>query len=351
MSGLSVAFTGRVGTFPIDVAFDAPSGVTALFGPSGSGKTSVLRAIAGLERLSGRCALDGEVWQDAATWRPTHRRALGYVFQEPSLFPHLSVRRNLGFGMAAPDAGAFERIVDLLKIAPLLDRAPAKLSGGERQRVSLGRALLSRPRLLLLDEPMSALDRQAKAEIMPYFESLHRALSIPIILVSHDIAEVERLADRVVLLDGGKVVANGPLNTVLLGADAGLWRDRDAASVLDASVTGYDAADGLTTLTIAGQTLLVAGRAGADGQSVRVRIAGRDVSLATDRPSQTTILNCLAVEIASIAALDGADVVVTLRLGDQALLARVTRRSMRLLDLKEGQPVFAQVKGVSLVAG
>lgn len=351
MSGLSVAFAGRVGTFPIDVAFDAPSGVTALLGPSGSGKTTILRAIAGLETLAGHCALDGDVWQDKTTLLPTHRRPIGYVFQEPSLFAHLSVRQNLGFGMRKADSAALSRITDLLRIGPLLDRAPEKLSGGERQRVSLGRALLSNPRLLLLDEPMSALDRQAKAEIMPYFEDLHRTLSIPIILVSHDIAEVERLADRVVMLDNGRIVASGPLNDVLFDRESGLWRERDAASVVTARVAQYDQADDLTALDLEGQKVLVAGRIGDIGLEVRVRISGRDVSLAKVQPSQTTILNCLVADIAEVTALEGADVAVTLQIGSQKLLARVTRRSARLLELREGERVFAQVKGVSLLAG
>lgn len=348
MTGLAARFAGRLGSFSLDVALTAPAGgVTALFGPSGSGKTTILRAIAGLEHLPGHCALGTAIWQDEVSFVPTHRRALGYVFQEASLFGHLSVHGNLSFGMH--DAAAFEQIVDLLKLAPLLDRAPQKLSGGERQRVSLARALLSKPDILLLDEPMSALDRQAKAEIMPYFAALKRRLDIPVILVSHDMGEVEQLADHMVLLAGGRVMASGPLNAVLTSDAAGLWRERDAVSVLAATVTHFDSADQITSLDIGGQTLLVGGRAGEPGEPVRVRIGARDVSLATIRPSQTTILNCLSASIVSIEMLDGPDVAVALRVDGQPLTARVTRRSAHALGLAVGQVVYAQVKGVSVL--
>ncbi|HEV7717964.1 MAG TPA: molybdenum ABC transporter ATP-binding protein [Arsenicitalea sp.] len=354
MSGLSVALAGRMGGFALDMAFEAPAGgVTALFGPSGSGKTTILRAIAGLERLSGHCALGETVWQDAARFVPTHRRAIGYVFQEPSLFPHLSVKQNLEFGLRRAGMGSVDlsAIVSLLGIEKLLARAPAKLSGGERQRVSLGRALLSQPKLLLLDEPMSALDRAAKEEILPYFEALHQALAIPIVLVSHDITEVERLAERVVVIGEGRVVASGPLNDMLLGEALGVKRSRDAAAVLSARVLGFDAGDGLSELELCGQRLLVAGVAGAPGAMVRVRIAARDVSLAVTEPSASTILNRLRVRIVGIEAPDGADATVVLDLGGAAMLARVTTRSVRALGLHSGQEVFAQVKGVSLVTG
>jgi molybdate transport system ATP-binding protein len=286
---------------------------------------------------------------------PAHRRGIGYVFQEASLFPHLTVRRNLAYGFRrarGTKAITFDAVVELLGLWKLLDRAPERLSGGERQRVSLGRALLSQPRLLLLDEPMSALDRDAKEEILPYFEALHKALALPIVLVSHDIAEVERLASHLLVMNSGHIAAAGPLNAMLLSGKLPFRHGRDAAAVLTATVTGYDAEDGLSTLDLAGETLLVAGRAGAPGDAVRVRIAARDVSLAAERPSRTTILNVLAATIADIELLaGGADANVTLALGREVLIARVTRRSLRLLDLRPGQPVYAQVKGVSLITG
>lgn len=355
MSGLAVAFRARLGAFALDAAFEAPlSGVTALFGPSGSGKTSILRAVAGLEKFSGRCALGAEIWQDEKSFVPAHRRAIGYVFQEASLFPHLNVRQNLEFGWrrAGPERPiGFDLVVGLLGLEALLGRAPTKLSGGERQRVSLGRALLSQPRLLLLDEPMSALDGAAKRELLSFFEAMHRALDLPMVLVSHDVGEVERLADTMVAVAGGRVVAEGPLEAMLLSDRLALKHERDAAAVLAARVVGYDGADGLSELELGTERLLVAGRAGAPGETVRVRVMARDVSLAVARPSATTILNCLEVRILAIEVAPQEDATVTLALGEAKLLARVTRRSLRVLGLTPGQAVFAQVKGVSLLAG
>ena len=355
MTGLSAAFAGRRGSFELDAAFEAPErGVTALFGPSGSGKTSILRAIAGLERFAGHFWLGSEAWQGPARFLPPHRRAVGYVFQEASLFPHLSVRGNVEYGLSragGPAAISFDAAVDLLGLAPLLGRVPQNLSGGERQRVALARALLSQPRLLLLDEPMSALDAEAKAEIFPYFEALRQSVTLPVLLVTHDIGEVERLADRMVLLREGKVVGSGPLNEMLVSDAPGLRRARDAAAVLMGRVVGYDPRDGLTEIDLAGRRLLVAGRAGAGGETVRVRIAARDVSLAVTRPSATTILNVLPATIGAIEAISEAEVLVTLRMENETALARVTRRSARLLNLSPGDEVFAQVKGVSVLTG
>jgi molybdate transport system ATP-binding protein len=354
MSDLRAAFRGRRGDFVLDAEIDVPAaGITALFGPSGAGKTSVLRAIAGLERFDGRCTLGDAIWQSDETFLVPHRRAVGYVFQEASLFAHLSVADNLRFGLrraAPPISFGFEAAVELCGLAALLGRSTPELSGGERQRVALGRALLSQPRLLLLDEPLSALDRGARDEIMPYFEALHRTLTIPVLLVTHDIAEVERLADRLILLREGRVVAAGPLNDLLVGDALGVKQARDAASVLPGQVVAFHAADGLSEIAVGGRALLVAGRAGRIGESVRVRIAARDVSLAATRPSATTILNVLSATILAIAPVSDAEAIVTLALGDTTMLARVTRRSLRQLELTVGAEVFAQIKGVSLLA-
>ena len=221
-SAISVFFKGAVDKFALDASFEAPiSGITALFGPSGSGKTTVLRCIAGLTRLPGHLVVAGETWQDERVFRPAYERSLGYVFQEPSLFPHLSVQKNLLYGRRrALQAGAseevrFDDMVELMGVGHLLDRGTAGLSGGERQRIAIGRALLAQPRVLLMDEPLSSLDRKNKEEILPYFEALHEALSIPILYVSHDMSEVERLADHLVLLEAGRVVASGPLADLL----------------------------------------------------------------------------------------------------------------------------------------
>lgn len=355
MSGLEAAFEGGRGAFHLHAAISAPAGaVTALFGPSGAGKTSLLRAIAGLERLAGRCRLGETVWQDAQVFLPPHRRRIGYVFQEASLFPHLSVRRNLVYGLRRAGGGAgagFDEAVDLLGLVPLLARAPANLSGGERQRVALGRALLSQPELLLLDEPLSGLDRDAKDEILPYLEALLRRVNLPVLLVTHDIGEVERLADRLVLLRDGTVAGSGPLAAMLVGEAFDFRGARDAAAVLVGTVEGFDVADGLSSIAVGAARVLVVGQAGTPGTPVRLRIAARDVSLAVARPSPTSILNVFPVRVLAIEPVGEAEAVATLALGEQRLLARLTRRSVAHLGLIPGGAAFAQVKSVSLLAG
>ena len=210
MSAVEARFRGAVGAFRLEAEFVLPSrGITALTGPSGSGKTTLLRCLAGLTRLPGRLVVDGEVWQDETTFRPAHRRAVGLVFQDASLLPHLSVRGNLAYGARRAGGGAVTlvEVVDLLGLSALLDRSTANLSGGERQRVALGRALLSQPRLLLMDEPLSSLDADSKAEILPYLERLHANLDLPVLYVSHDAREIARLADHVLIMRAGRVAA------------------------------------------------------------------------------------------------------------------------------------------------
>ncbi|MFT3975156.1 MAG: molybdenum ABC transporter ATP-binding protein [Amaricoccus sp.] len=361
-SGLAARFHGTLGGFTLDVAFEAPArGVTALFGPSGCGKTSVLRAVAGLHRFSdGFFELGGDVWQDGSAFRPVHRRPIGYVFQEASLFPHLSVRRNLDYGRrralkgGAAETIRFDDVVDLLGLARLLERAPGALSGGERQRVSLGRALLSQPRLLLMDEPLSALDRFAKEEILPYFERLQDSLGLPTLYVSHDIGEVERLADHVVLMAAGRVTAAGPLAELQARPDLPLARMPEASVTLAAEVVAHDAAYDLTTLAVRGAQLLAPGRFGAVGSLRRVRIAGSDVALVRDPPQSSSILNCPPARIVEAAPHGTGMMTVVLALGADGsgarILARISRRSWDHLHLGPGQPVFAQIKGVALVS-
>ena len=356
---IHIAFRGMLGEFALDAAFQVPArGVTALFGPSGCGKTTVLRCIAGLTRLDGRCEVDGDVWQDEVRFRPPHQRAIGYVFQEASLFAHLSVRRNLLYG--APRDGqhggaadiSFDEAIDLLGLDGLLDRAPHNLSGGERQRVALGRALLSQPKLLLMDEPLSALDRLTKDEILPFLERLHTRLSLPILYVFHDMAEVERLADFLVLMQAGAVGAAGPLTKLQSDPSLPLAAARDAAVGLDAMVDGYDETYGLLALHIDGGRLLVPAAPVAVGQIRRIRISAGDVSLALVPPDHSSILNVFPARIVSLSNVDEREVIVVLALGysgDGArLLARITRRSTERLGLKAGKSVFAQLKGVSL---
>lgn len=361
-TGLAARFRGTLGSFHLDVAFDAPGrGVTALFGPSGCGKTSVLRAVAGLHRLAdGFFAIGGDVWQDGAAFRPVHHRPIGYVFQEASLFPHLSVRRNLDYGRrralkgGAEETIRFDDIVDLLGLARLLDRAPGALSGGERQRVALGRALLSQPRLLLMDEPLSALDRFAKDEILPYFDRLRDSLGLPTLYVSHDINEVERLADHVVLMAAGRVTAAGPLAALQTRPDLPLSRMPEASVTLAAEVVAHDAGYDLTTLAVRGARLLAPGRFGAVGSVRRVRIAGSDVALVRDPPQASSILNGPPARILEGVPHGLGMMTVVLALGGDGtgarILARITRRSWDHLRLGPGQPVFAQIKGVALVS-
>jgi molybdate transport system ATP-binding protein len=362
---IRAAFAGTLGSFALDVAFDVPMrGVTALFGPSGCGKTTILRCMAGLQRLSGRLAMGAEVLQDdgAGIFRKPHARRIGYVFQEASLFPHLSVRGNLLYGARRVRSGDatraldFAEVVALLGIDTLLDRAPAVLSGGERQRVAVGRALLSQPRLLLLDEPLSALDSQTKEEILPYFEALHESLSIPILYVSHDLAEVERLADTLVLLDRGRVAASGPLGTMETDPELPLLRAADAAVTMEGTIAGFDAAYELTTLSVAGGTLVVPGRQGGAGSRRRLRIRASDVSFTRSRAVDTTILNCLAARIVSVSRQNGSDAQMNIVacLGEDGegarIVGRVTRKSQEALALAPGAAVFVQIKSVALIA-
>ncbi len=345
--------------FSLDVDLELPNrGVTALFGHSGSGKTTLLRCIAGLEHVpGGSLSLDGEVWQDASRFLPTHARPLGYVFQEASLFPHLSARGNLEYGRKRAkggiDAAALDHIIDLLGIGPLLDRRPEQLSGGERQRVAIARALAVKPKLLLMDEPLAALDLARKQEILPYLERLHEELEIPVLYVSHAPDEVARLADYIVVLRDGRAVAAGPLSETLARLDLPIHLGEDAGVVLDAVVAERDAQWQLARVTFAANAeagVWVRDGGHAIGHHVRVRILARDVSLATTRHSGTSILNILPGMVTAIAAdTHPALTLVRLDLGGAVLVARLTRRSAHDLGLAPGLIVYAQIKAVALI--
>ncbi|HSE11292.1 MAG TPA: molybdenum ABC transporter ATP-binding protein [Rudaea sp.] len=347
----SIAYAG----FRLDVDLQLPaSGISALFGPSGSGKTTCLRAIAGLERpRGGYLSVNDEVWQDDAggIFVPTHRRALGYVFQEASLFPHLSVRANLEYGLRrAGGDGKLQETADLLGIGSLLDRSPERLSGGERQRVAIARALLTRPRLLLLDEPLASLDLQRRQEILPYLERLHDELKIPSIYVSHMPDEVARLADYLVLLDNGAVVASGPLQETLARLDLPATFTDNAGVFIEATLTGHDDADDLTRLDFAGGTIYAPRRPQPIGGKVRCRIEARDVSLTLHKQTGTSILNIIPAVVVDMAPTEhAAQVLVRLDAAGTPLLARITRRSWNTLGLAPGSHVWAQVKTVVLI--
>lgn len=353
MSRLDAAFAGRIGGFDLNVAFGAPArGITALFGPSGCGKTSVLRCLAGLTRLPGRLTLDGETWQDEPRFLPPHRRAVGYVFQEASLFPHLSVRRNLLYGAKraqGPVVFGEEAAVELLGLGPLLDRAPDRLSGGERQRVAIGRALLSQPRLLLLDEPLAALDRGAKEEILPYLEAVHDAVTLPTIYVSHDVAEVARLADTMVLMAKGRTVAEGPIEDILERLDLGPATGRfEAGAILTGRVAGHDDAFALSFVDHHRQRLTLPRIDAAPGTEIRLRVRARDVSIALEKPVGISIRNALAGTVAEIAEeLDTAFAETLIDIGGANLRARITRASVADLGLAPGKPVYALIKSIT----
>jgi len=357
-TGIQARFHLGRGDFSLDVDLALPGrGITALFGHSGSGKTTCLRAMAGLERAPGGFfALGGEVWQDEARgiFVPPHRRPLGYVFQEASLFPHLSVGANLAFGLkrVAVAERPFElpAVAELLGIGHLLERPPGSLSGGERQRAAIARALLAAPRLLLMDEPLAALDLRRKLEILPYLERLHDELSIPVIYVSHAPDEVARLADHLVLLDGGRVVASGPLAETLARADLPPAFADDAGVVVEGILAAHEA-DNLSRLDFPGGSLRVGRRREAIGSRLRCRIHARDVSLALERPHASSILNILAADVTAVAATDTpGHVLVQMRVGPTPFLSRITERSRRELAIEPGRPVWAQVKAVALLA-
>lgn len=330
--------------------------MTALFGRSGSGKTTVLRCIAGLERAPvGRLVVDGEVWQDESAGRflPAHRRPIGVVFQESSLFPHLTVKGNLEFGRSRIPAQArrvgVEQAIDLLGIEPLLDRTPARLSGGERQRVAIARALAVSPQVLLMDEPLAALDVARRREILPYLERLHDELSIPIIYVSHAPEEVARLADHLVLLDGGRVVAAGPIGEMLTRLDLPLAHEDEAEAIVEVRVAGHDDEWHLTTLTFAGGPFTVTRRDLPAGARARLRIVARDVSLTRERQHGTSILNVFPARVLEIAPEGPGLVLVRLDIAGTVVLSRITRRSASALELAPGADVYAQIKSVAFL--
>jgi molybdate transport system ATP-binding protein len=347
--------------FALDVDLHLPGrGVTALYGHSGSGKTTCLRCIAGLERAeNGFIQINDEVWQDTRSglFVPPHKRALGYVFQEASLFPHLSVRANLEFGLKRIPRS--QRRVDmahateLLGIGHLLDRHPQHLSGGERQRIGIARALLTSPQLLLMDEPLAALDSQRKSEILPYLERLHDELDIPVLYVSHAQDEVARLADHIVLLSDGKALASGPIGETLARLDLPMALGDDAGVVINGVVSAYDQHYQLLTLQLPDSLLSmrVAHAPLALGKQLRIKVQARDVSLSLQAGEHSSILNRLPVTVTQeISADNSAHILVRLDAGGTPLLARITRFSRDQLQLHPGQTLWAHIKAVAVLA-
>ena len=351
---LEIALQHRFKDFALDTAFSAPPGVTALFGRSGSGKTTIINAVAGLLRPDrALIAVDGVTLVDTSQGinLPPHRRRMGYVFQDARLFPHLSVRQNLLYGRwFAPSAGStsIDRIVELLGLGPLMSRRPGALSGGERQRVAIGRAILSNPRMLLLDEPLAALDEPRKAEILPYLERLRDDLQLPILYVSHAMAEVARLANTVVLIEAGRVSAAGPVAEILSDpARVTALGLREAGAILAATIAAQDP-DGLTRLDSPAGSIWLPCVAAPIGANLRIRILAQDVILALTRPNDLSALNILPATVRDIRQGDGPGALIRLDVGGSVILARITRRSAEALSLAPGQQIFAILKAVSV---
>jgi molybdate transport system ATP-binding protein len=347
--------------FSLDVDLRLPSrGVTALFGHSGSGKTTLLRCIAGLERApGGYLDVAGTVWQSHDHFLPTYRRPLGYVFQEASLFPHLSVRGNLEYGLRRIGHGqrrvSLEHAIELLGIGHLLGRHPDRLSGGERQRVAIARALALSPSVLLMDEPLAALDLARKQEILPYLERLHDELEIPVLYVSHSPEEVARLADHLVAMEAGRVLAEGPLQETLARLDLPIRLGEDAGVVLQGQVAEQDDRWHLARVAFAGGSVWLRDGGHGLGERARVRILARDVSLALEHQQGISILNLLPGEVMEIADDSHPGLaLVRVRVGSgdavSDLIARVTHRSAATLGLRPGLPIYAQIKSVALIS-
>jgi len=326
------------GGFKLDVDIRIPaSGITGVFGESGCGKTTLLRCIAGLEDSS------------SDDRRPPHQRGIGMVFQEPSLFAHLSVRRNIEYGWRRSKGAQadLQHIVDLFDLEALLNRTATSLSGGEAQRVAIARALCQAPRLILMDEPLSSLDQRRRNEILPYFDRLHEEVSLPVIYVSHDIEEISRICDHLLIMDDGHIVAAGALQDVLARIDLPQLSGRNAGAAIAAKPIRYDEKFDLTTFEFSGGELCAPGRVEL-GAGTRLRVNASDISLCRDLPKLTTILNILAAKIDAIESESDAIVLVRLKVAEDFLIARITKRSLNELDLRVGESVFAQIKSVTV---
>jgi molybdate transport system ATP-binding protein len=355
MGVLDVFVTGRAGDFSLKADFQAEPGVTALFGPSGAGKTTILKMIAGMTRPDdGRIIADGRVLFDRANGvdLPPQRRQIGFVFQDGRLFPHLSVRRNLTYARWAGKrkaTRAFDEVVALLGLEAHLDRSPSTLSGGERQRVAIGRALLSDPAILLMDEPLSSLDRARRLDILPYIETIRDETRIPIVYVSHEIDEVARLADTVVVLEQGKTIAAGPAVEIFGRLDLGDTLGRqEAGALVEGNVSEVDPRYGVALIDAGGATLELVGEGFSAGETVRLRIRARDVALARQAQTGHSIRNQLPCVVEEIATAGQAYVEVALKLGGQRLRARITRKSADEMELAPGARVVALLKAVSV---
>ena len=356
-SSLRIQLNLKRDDFTLNVDLNLPAkGITVLFGPSGSGKTTLLRCIAGLEQAEGHVSLQDEVWQDSTSkvFVPTWRRAIGYVFQESSLFDHLTVEENLLFGMrrtqTPPQPSELNQTLTRLGIAHLLHRASSSLSGGERQRVAIARALLTRPKVLLFDEPLASLDMARRREVLPWLEQLHRDEQCPIVHVTHSVDEVARLADHLVILQKGSVACFGPITEVMSSPEVALSLGEEAGLVTAGRIVHHSVEDAMVQIEC-GAGLIWGRDSGAPlGQTVRIRILARDVSLTKSSSDDSTIQNRLKGEIEFIVDdAHPAQALVGVRCGTELVLSRVTRRSLRQLGLNEKDSVWCQVKSVAVM--
>lgn len=354
---ITARFKLGYGAFELSVNLRLPnSGVSVLFGHSGSGKTTLLRCIAGLQTpQQSYLEINGSIWQDSdvGIFLPTHKRPIGYVFQEANLFSHLTVRENLNYGLkrikASSDTVKFYHIVDLLGIEHLMDRMPERLSGGEKQRVAIARALVLNPEILLMDEPLAALDSTRKQEVLPFLSRLNKELNIPILYVTHSDQEVAQLADYLVVLENGKVQAAGELSQTLSRLDLSLSQEKTASTVWNAKIIEHDSEFHLTRVAFEGGSLNLPAINAKIGTPLRVQIYARDVSIVLEVPRATSILNVLPATIFDIMNGENGQSIVRLDVGNQTLLAHITQKSALVLNLKSDKEVFVQIKGMSIL--
>lgn len=355
LPSIDASFQLQQGDFNLDCEFTvAAKGVTALFGASGCGKTTLLRALAGLEQVqSGYLKVGDSLWQQEGFSLPPHQRQLGYVFQEPSLFAHLTVKQNIEYGLKRLPKHerkvSLQDAIELLGIAHLQQREPHSLSGGEKQRVAIARALAVSPRLLLMDEPLAALDQARKMEVLPYIKSLRKELDIPLIYVSHSLEEVAQLADQLIFMEKGKVTGFGKIQEMFTRLDLPLAQELDASAIIHATVSGFDKDFHLMLLQFAGGSIRVAEQALQINEEVRLRLLARDISLTLEHQVDTSILNIFPVVIDDILQTSPAQIIVRCVAGDAVILSKITRKSAMELNLKIGKQLYAQVKSVALL--
>lgn len=357
MTTLKAQFQLTLENFELNAQLELPaSGFSVIAGSSGSGKTLLMRCIAGLERpLLAYCRVKEQLWEDSRSGYclATYQRRLGYVFQESCLFPHLTVQQNIEYGrkrIHTKSSKHLEAAIQLLNIAPLLKRKPVKLSGGEKQRVAIARALAVEPALLLMDEPLAALDQDHKYEILPYLRRLQRELQLPVLYITHSPQEMTQLADHLVLMEKGKVLASGELQAVLTRLDLPLAQSHRASSVISAEVLAYDAAFQLLQLRFSGGALSVPHADLAQGSQLRLRIYARDVSLSLQPPMSVDSCNSFPAQVLGMVNHAVGYTTVSLQVGAELLLAQITRKTASLLQLKTGQRVYAEIKNAAILS-